>query len=162
MARALKNITGPHFALTSEILEEGYQASRESPRLRIILPIQRTQDARVQRLVNFMQPGTYIQPHCHPEPHATESICLLHGALEIILFQEDGTITSHHLLTKEMPLFDIEPGIWHGMVVHEEDTVVFEVKQGPYNANTDKYFAKWAPVEGDPKAPFFLSKLSQK
>ena len=39
------------------------------------------------------------------------------------------------------------------------DTVIFEVKPGPYDAATDKEFAPWAPPEGDPRAHAYLIQL---
>ena len=43
---------------------------------------------------------------------------------------------------------DTSPGIYHTFFAVEEDTVLFEVKPGPYDSITDKDFAKWAPAEG--------------
>ncbi len=123
-------------------------------------PVQRSQEARVQRLLNFLQPGTYVQPHCHPLPHATESMCLLSGALDVLIFKENGSLINRIPLTMESPLIDIEPGTWHGLIVREADTVIFEVKQGPYDPSTDKTFATWAPPEHSPEAPAYLLALS--
>ena len=161
MPNALPNPSGNLFTLTEEILQKGLEASRTSPRLRMIQPVQRDQNARVQRLLNFLQPGTYIRPHCHPQPHASESVCLLKGHLEVLIFHSDGLVRERHHLSPATPLIDLEPGIWHGMIVHEEDTVIFEVKQGPYDPTTDKEFASWAPAENSPDAEDYLEKLSQ-
>ena len=160
MPNALPNPKGPIFTVTPELLDQGKHASRKSPRLRTMQPVQRSQQARVQRLLNFLQPGTYVQPHCHPLPHATESMCLLSGALDVLIFDESGNITSRYPLTPESPLIDIEPGIWHGLVVRQPDTVIFEIKQAPYDPTTDKNFASWAPSEGSPEAPEYLAKLA--
>ncbi len=160
MSTSLPNLQGPIATLDPPTIAQGLAASRTSPRKRIILPIQRSQDARVQRLANFLQPGTYIQPHCHPEPHATESVCLLQGKLEILLFSESGQIQNRWMLEeKGTRLIDIEPGTWHGMIVHQEDTVVFEVKQGPYDPTQDKTFAPWPPPEGSEEAETYLKSL---
>jgi len=45
------------------------------------------------------------------------------------------------------------------MIVTQPDTLVFEVKQGPYNAETDKDFAPWSPLEDSEEAPLFLENL---
>ncbi|MGC6427693.1 MAG: WbuC family cupin fold metalloprotein [Akkermansiaceae bacterium] len=160
MSRALPNSTGPVVTLEAKTIAEGLAASRATDRKRMILPIQRTQEAQVQRIVNFLQPGTYIRPHCHPLPHATESVCLIQGALEILIFSEGGeVIARHHLRETGNRLIDLEPGTWHGMIVHGEDTVVFESKRGPYDAETDKIFAPWSPEEGDERVGEFLESL---
>jgi len=159
MSNALPNPSGDLFRLELEMLETGKKASRESPRRRMIMPIQRSQDARVQRLLNFLQPGTYIRPHRHPLPHATESLCLLEGELEFLVFSESGEILDRIPLTPENPLLDFEPGVWHGMIVKKPDTVIFEIKLGPYNPATDKEFAAWSPEEESPEVSAFFAKL---
>ena len=151
---AFENPTGDLFQLTDELIEKGIAASRKSERRRMILPIHRKQEAEVQRLVNFLQPGTYVRPHCHPSDHATESIVLLQGAIRFFTFDDAGNRVSEQLLKAQpMPgVVDIEPKVWHSFLVLEPDTILFECKKGPYNAETDKQFADWAPEEGDPKA----------
>lgn len=160
MSRALKNLTGAVVTLDAETLAEGLCASRESERKRMILPVQRAQEAEVQRLVNFLQPGTYIRPHCHPEPHASESVCLIRGKLELLIFSAEGEILERYFLKEEgIRVIDLEPGTWHGMLVHTEDTVIFETKRGPYDATTDKKFAPWSPEEGAEGVNDFLAQL---
>lgn len=150
---AFPNVTGPSFRLTEEILAQGFAGSRESPRRRIILPLHRTQDAAVQRMLNFFQPGTYVRPHVHPRPGQCELVQVLQGRLGFLLFAEDGTLTgTADLEAGAHGLIDIEPGQWHGMVCLAPDTVIVEIKMGPYSAATDKTFAPWAPEEGAPDA----------
>jgi len=147
---AFPNTTGERFTLTEDLLRQGFQASRQSPRLRIILPLHRTQDAAVQRMLNFFQPGTYVQPHIHPQPGQIETIQVLRGRIGFVMFDEQGAVRETHDLraANALGLIDIEPGIWHGLVALEPDTVILEIKKGPYSAMTDKDFAAWAPKEG--------------
>ena len=161
--KALQNPSGDFFKLTDAIIEKGIEASRASSRKRMIYPVQRTQESNVQRLLNFMQPGTYIRPHQHPMLHATESIVLLKGSIRFFTFDGDGEIITDDRLTSDpMPdLVDIEPGTWHFFLVLEQDTIIFECKKGPYNADTDKEFALWSPEEGDKKAIEFMTNLDR-
>jgi len=159
---AFQNPSGDRFHLTDNSIEQGLEASRESNRNRMILPIHRSQDAEVQRLINFLQPGTYIRPHKHPLPHATESIVVLRGSIRFFTLDDYGEImTDQHLTATPIPsVIDIEPRVWHMFLVLETDTIIFECKRGPYNAETDKKFADWAPEEGDPEADIYLQKLN--
>lgn len=154
---ALAAAEGSVFALTEEMLERGCEAARQSPRRRIIFPIHRRPEALVQRMLNFMQPDTYVVPHRHPLEHAIETVQVLRGALGFLIFNEQGEVVSTHRLSaaESVSLLDIEPGIWHGMVILAPDTVILEIKRGPYDASTDKEFASWAPGEGDEEAPDF-------
>jgi cupin fold WbuC family metalloprotein len=151
---AFNNVNGTIFELTDENVQQGIEASRKSPRKRIILPIHRVQEADVQRMINFLQPGTYIRPHKHPLPQATESIVMLRGSIRFFTFDDFGNrLTSRIIGSNPFPgVIDIEPDIWHSFIVLEPDTIIFECKKGPYNSKMDKHFAEWSPVEGSDQA----------
>jgi cupin fold WbuC family metalloprotein len=89
---AFENISGDLFELTDELIENGLKASRESERLRMILPLHRSQEAEVQRMLNFMQPGTYARPHFHSEAHASESIVVLRGSIRFFTHDDEGEV----------------------------------------------------------------------
>ncbi len=159
MPKSLPNPQGKVVLLDDGLLSQALLASRKSERRRIIQPIQRSQDSKVQRLLNCLQPGSYIRPHCHSQAHATETICLLSGSLEVLIFSPEGAVTARHLLSPKSPLIDLEPGVWHGMIVKEADSVILEIKHGPYQAMHDKDFAPWAPPENSPEAADYLARL---
>ena len=160
---ALDNISEPVFQLDEHRWNEGINASRESPRKRMILPVHRKQDALVQRMFNFLQPGTYIRPHRHPGNGATESLVVLQGGIDFFTFDKEGNIQTQRFVGGVVTnsVLDIEPNIWHTFVVKETDTVLFEVKRGPYNPMTDKEFASWAPEESTSASVSYLSKLNE-
>ncbi len=159
MQLAFPNPTGPVFEWTPELRASGIEVSRTSERKRIILPMHREQDALVQRMVNFLQPGTYVQPHLHPRDHASETILVLEGRLGFLVFDGEGNVVSIHDLTSG-GFIDIEPRIWHGLIVLEPDTVVIETKRGPYSSE-DKTFAEWAPTEGEEGCLSYLAELEE-
>lgn len=162
---ALPSPQGAVFVLDETMVRLGIRASRESPRRRIMLPMQRSTDEGVQRLVNFLQPGSYIRPHVHPKPECVENIAVLAGAIVFLTFAEDGTITSAHRLAAGNPascMVDIEQGVWHTLVPLADDTVVLEIKRGPYDAVTDKQFAAWSPAEGSPDADAWLREMARR
>lgn len=159
---AFENPEGDLFLLSDEMIEAGLVASRESERKRMILPIHRKQEAEVQRLLNFLQPGTYIRPHKHPLDHATESIILLKGSIRFFTFDDGGKVLTDHVISSSpIPgVLDIEPNVWHSFLVLEKDTLLFECKKGPYNAKTDKEFAEWSPSEGHQTVEKWMKNLS--
>ena len=161
--KAFDNPSGQIFNLSEEMIDRGLKASRASNRRRIILPIHRKQEANVQRLINFLQPGTYIRPHNHPLAHATESVVLLQGAIRFFTFDDDGNKVSDQVLRSDgIPdLIDIEPKTWHSFLVLAEDTIIFECKKGPYNAQTDKEFASWAPEEDSDDVRTYMQELAK-
>lgn len=158
---ALNNIQGDVFYLTSDFIDTGIEASRQSSRKRIICPIQRSQNDAVQRFFNFLQPGTYIRPHYHALKGATETIHILQGSIVFFVFEDDGTLKDGYYMEAGLTgsLIDIVPGVWHSFVVLSKDTVIVEFKRGPYNALTDKVYADWAPEEGSLAAIEYLKML---
>ena len=76
-------------------------------------------------------------------------------------FNDTGAIENFYQLASESFNFgvDIEPGIFHTFFAVAEDTVLFEVKPGPYEQGSDKDFAPWAPPESSKKAVEYLQNL---
>ena len=115
-----------------------------------------------QRMLNALQPGTYIRPHRHHPPAGSESLVVLRGAVGVVVFEDDGTVRDEALAVlgpRRVTLgIDLRAGVWHTVAALETDTVFFEAKAGPYDpAATD--FAPWAPAEGSPEAAEYLDRL---
>lgn len=146
--------------LDTGLLRQAIEASRQSPRKRVILPLHKQGSAPLQRMLNALQPGTYVRPHRHDKARA-ESLVVLAGGLMFIAFEPDGSIRSTQILRAGSPAFgiDFDGDLWHSMVVLEPDTVLYEAKPGPYDAAGDKQFADWAPEEFTPEAEAYLASL---
>ena len=158
MKLALSNPAGPVFELTAELREEGLRESRLSPRRRMLMPIHRSQEDLVQRMLNFLQPGTFIRAHQHPRDWASETLLVISGVLGFVTFDAEGKVlTSHRLEVGD--LVDIEARVWHSVLALAEDTIILEIKRGPFNEE-DKVFAEWSPEEISPEAPAHLAWLT--
>lgn len=142
---------GSVVVLSESLLSKAVEASRTSPRKRMILPLHKSHEASLHRMMNVMQPGTYIRPHRHSNPPKAESIVVLRGGLWFVTFSEQGALARARKLEPGVGEFgvDIEPGVFHTFIVTDPDTVIFEVKPGPYERASDKDFAAWAPAEGE-------------
>ncbi len=160
MKLALPNPVGPVFELAPALIEEGLRESRLSPRGRMLMPIHRGQDDLVQRMVNFLQPGSYVRAHNHPRPWASETLLVLSGCLGFATFDPAGELLSAHRLDVG-GLVDIEAGVWHSVLALAEDTVILEIKRGPFDAE-DKVFADWSPPEFSDGAPAYLAWLTDR
>lgn len=108
-----------------------------------------------------MQPGTYIRPHWHLYPPKDESVIVLQGELAVFIFDDQGQVQQTFRLAAGSPNFgiDIVAGVCHTFLPLAEDTVMFEVKPGPYVRATDKDFASWAPADGEPGVEAYVTKL---
>jgi cupin fold WbuC family metalloprotein len=165
MSKPMYSMKAPDTAITvfdETMMSEATAASRESVRKRIILPLQKKEGALLQRMLNAIQPGSYIRPHRHA-PDRGESIIVLRGCIIYYTFKENGDVESMVKLQAGTSAFgvDIEGGVWHSFMAVDPDTVLFEVKPGPYNPEADKEFAEWAPEEFSPEAEAYLEVLLQ-
>jgi len=108
----------------------------------------------IQRMLNAFEPKTYVRPHKHQNPDKREVFIILTGRLLVLFFNEKGEIINHVILDRNTGVFAVEiaSGEWHTATGLEEGTVVYEIKDGPYNMLDDKNFATWAPAETDVNA----------
>lgn len=152
---------GPVTVMGTSLMNEAIALSRQSPRRRIICPFHPAASDSLHRMLNAIQPRSYIPPHRHASPPKAESIVVLKGSIGFLCFTEGGSVDQTHVLGASQPSFgiDIHPGVFHTFVALEEDTVLFEVKPGPYEKTSDKDFAPWAPKEGTPEAQAYLEQL---
>jgi len=146
-----------------ELIQRKARDARRSPRRREIHVFHEGDADPLQRMLNAIQPGSYIRPHRHLDPPKSESVVMLQGTLGYVSFTADGAPDeeSFLLLERERGVYgcDIRPGVWHTILALAPDTVIFEVKPGPYSPANDKDFAPWAPLEHSPEAPAFLAQI---
>lgn len=158
---ALDHPEGDLVLLRREDLERTIAESRSAARKRIIRPFHRSLDDPLHRMFNAIQPGSYARPHRHLDPPKAESWIVLRGRLLFICFFDDGSVDDAVVLEAGGECFgiDLVPGRYHTIAALEPDTLIYEVKSGPYSASTDKAFAPWAPKEGSPEAEAYLRAL---
>ena len=72
--------------ITAELLEEVSQKAMASPRKRMNHNFHEDLGADLQRLLNAMEPYTYIRPHRHADPDREEVFVVLRGTLLAIQF----------------------------------------------------------------------------
>ena len=139
--------------ITETLLDETSAKAKLSPRLRMNYNFHDTLDDPINRLLNAMEPTTYVRPHRHLNPDKTEVFLLLRGKVVIFLFDNDGRITEQVLLDPRQGMYggEIEAGVWHSLVVLEPDTVIYEIKNGPFAPVSPENCAPWSPEADDPE-----------
>jgi cupin fold WbuC family metalloprotein len=130
--------------------------ARRTPRLRRNFNLHQEPD-RVQRFLNVLQPGTYVRPHRHLRPtpgEGFECFVVLQGALGLLVLDGDGEVLEQVRLDAVGPVrgVELQEGHYHTLVALSPDTVMFEIKQGPYEPMRDKDFSARFPAEGTPEA----------
>ena len=107
----------------------------------------------VQRFLNVLQTGTYVRPHRHVRPEGVngfEFFLVLQGAIGMVVFDNDGNGVRCERLEARGEQYGIEipEGSYHTLVVLEPNSVILELKEGPYQPSIDKDFLQQFPAEG--------------
>lgn len=128
--------------------------ARRSPRGRMNYNFHRSTDDPINRLLNVMHRGSYLPVHRHLNPARSETCVVMRGSVGVTIYDGDGGVVTRRCVSASGPCsgFDIEAGVWHGLVVLEDDTVLFEVKQGPYAPISPENIAPWTPALEDSEA----------
>jgi len=114
------------------------------------------------RLLNAIEPGSYIAPHRHNDPTKDETMVLLRGSLGLVEFDGEGNVLRCTRLQAGGGALgcDIPHGTFHTVLALSPDTVFLEAKSGPYAALSEAEKAPWAPAEGEPAAADYLAALT--
>jgi len=147
--------------IDNELLDNLTKEARKSLRKRKNFNFHSTLDDPVNRMLNALEPDTYTQPHKHENPDKREVFIVLRGRLSVFFFDIQGNITEIIILDKERGAYGVEvpPRKWHCILSLESGSVVYEIKDGPYDPHNDKIFATWAPEEGSVKVDEYLEFL---
>lgn len=143
--------------INSTAIDELSKKAHSASRLRMNHNIHETLDDPVQRLYNAMQLNTYVKPHRHSGNDRWELFQVLCGSAAILIF-EANKITEKIVISAAGPNYAVEipSNAWHSIVCLQANTVLFEIKKGPYLPTSDKDFAAWAPDEETPGAVEFV------
>ena len=159
MTRANEKTT----VIDNRLLDETSEAARTSPRRRKNHNFHVSEEQIVNRLLNAVEPGSYIQPHRHLDPNKDETFIVVRGRFGLVLFDEAGNVVHSAILAASADAVgaNIPHGTYHTLVSLQPGSVFFEAKAGPYVPISDAERAPWAPGEGEPGAMEYLARLEQ-
>ncbi|HBB31779.1 MAG TPA: cupin fold metalloprotein, WbuC family [Cyanobacteria bacterium UBA8803] len=128
------------------------QQARRSDRLRQGFAFHASEE-KVQRTLIALQPGTYVRPHRHvrdSSDNGFEMLLVLQGAIGVLLFDEQGEVITQEEISAEAQTYGVElaEGIYHTAIALSPDTLILEIKEGPYIPHLDKEFLSHFPLEG--------------
>jgi cupin fold WbuC family metalloprotein len=147
--------------IDAALLDEVCAEAAASPRRRKNRNFHPADDHPAHRLLNAMQPDSYIQPHRHLDPNKDETFVVLRGLLGLLVFDDAGGVVQTARVGAGGTAIgvDISHGTWHTAVALEPDTVFLEAKAGPYLPFSAAEKAPWAPAENAPEAAPYLAGL---
>lgn len=149
--------------LDKQLLHNLSVQAKQNPRLRQNYNLHDSHSDFSQRLLNAMEPGSYVRPHrhlAHPKP---EGFVAVRGRLALFTFDAQGVVAQIVLLGPQEPVFgvDLPCGVWHTIISLEEGSAFYETKPGPYQPIDPLDLAPWAPAEGSPLVADYLEQLKQ-
>lgn len=106
------------------------QQAKESPRLRQAFDLRTTPNDSSQRILNAVEPGTILPIHRHRG--STETIIVLRGKVVQHYYNYAGEKTASYELAPNSAQvgMSVPVGQWHALESLEEESVVFEFKDG--------------------------------
>lgn len=155
--------------ITAKTVDQLRAESLASARRRQHMNLHASHNEPVQRLLNAIQIDSYIRPHRHSIDPKIESLFALAGSFVLFVFDENGQVARIIRLVSEKYIHraetclgvELSPGTWHTVLAMEPDSILLELKAGPFDTNAAKEYAPWAPDEGTEEGCIYLKKLRE-
>jgi cupin fold WbuC family metalloprotein len=141
--------------LNEKLFLELSQKALLSPRKRTHFNLHEDLTDPVQRLCIAMEPGSYARPHKHG-PEVWELFIIFKGSAAMLVFDNTGKVIERAELREgKTVVVEIAKGVWHTLVATSPNSILMEIKPGPYTPPTPNNFAAWAPAENTEDAASF-------
>ena len=113
------------------LLNKVNESAKTSPQLRMNFNLHESFDAKAQRLINILLPGTPMPIHRHK--HTAETCVIMRGKMFVVFYDELGGQIERYLLDPTIGNYGVQipKGQWHTVEVIEPSAIL-EVKDGPY------------------------------
>ncbi len=141
---------GPISELGKDALELLREAVKKTPRRRARINAHPGSDDALHEMIIALEPGSYIRPHKHPAK--SESFHIIEGAVDIVVFDDEGEII------KIVPLsalggegsffYRMSEPFFHTLLIKSDLLIVHEITNGPFRPE-GTVFADFAPAETD-------------
>lgn len=118
--------------IDNQLINSVTEQAKQSPRLRMNYNFHQSLDDKCHRFLNAMEVGTQVAVHHHITKD--ETLVVLRGKVRVLIYNDEGEITEDAIIDPKQGRYgvDIPKNTWHTVECLESDTVVFEVKEGPF------------------------------
>ena len=123
--------------ITQELLDDLTRQAKSSPRLRMNMDLRNSPEDQSQRMLNAIEPGSPIPIHRHQK--SSETVVCLRGRLVWEYYDELERICTERIeLSPNGPIvaLNVPQGQWHTVKALESGSVIMEVKDGKYEAQS--------------------------
>lgn len=137
-------------AISDSDLEALKAEARRTSKKRARLCAHPGPEALQQDMVIALAGATYIRPHLHRD--RAETFHVVEGLAQLLIFSDDGTVTSRLSLgppgSGQCFFCRIEAGLFHTLIPEGDWFVVHEATTGPFRPD-GSVWAPWSPDESD-------------
>jgi cupin fold WbuC family metalloprotein len=146
--------------VTAADLDELKKLALQNPRQRVRLCAHRSPQDNLHEMFIVHTPDCYVRPHKHLGK--AESMAVLEGEVDVVLFNEDGSI--RQIIQMGAPgsgkIFyqRLSDPIFHTLIIRTPFLVFHESTEGPFRREST-IFPKWAPAEEGATAIGFINKI---
>lgn len=138
------------------LLDKLTAEAKVSPRLRMNMDLRDSETDSSQRMLNAIEPGSFIPVHRHRK--TSETVVVLRGRVVEEYYSSAGVVEASYELaacgdarsesgmTEVACALNIPAGQWHTLKALESGTVIAEFKNGPYEPIGDGDILKNAQV----------------
>lgn len=129
-------------------------ATRSAPRGRVRINMHGDGSDSLHQMIITMSPKSYIRPHKHPGK--IESFHIIDGALDVVVFDNEGEIVRIVPMSSDPARGDAicyrmsEP-LYHTLIIRSATLTIHEITNGPFVPG-GSIFAPFSPEEGDAEA----------
>ena len=150
-----------HTWIDRTLLEHVSGLAAASPRRRKNFNFHLSEHEASHRLLNAIEPDSYIPPHRHLDSTKDETLIVVRGQLGAVIFDEAGKVADTAVLDAggERVGINVIHGTYHTVLALAPGTVFFESKAGPFRPLGTPEFAPWAPREGAEDAQAYFATL---
>lgn len=154
---------GPIAAIGSADIALLRQAVRQTARRRVRINAHPGHDDALHEMIIAIESTSYIRPHRHPGK--SEAFHIIEGAVDIVVFRDDGAIEQIVSLGEKggpHPFYyRMSEPRFHTLVIRSDLLIVHEITNGPFSPEGTVY-AAFAPGEGEPAAAEFQAELLER
>ena len=118
--------------IDNQLLDDVSRQAQKSERLMMNYNFHQNLEDKCYRFLNAVEPGTKVEIHRHPTKD--ESFVILRGKVRVLTYNDEGEVLEDIVLNPREGRYgvDIPKNVWHNVECLESDSVIFEVKEGPF------------------------------
>lgn len=148
--------------LDSVLFQRLLDEAASSARKRSFYTLHTSHQEPVQRLVIGLLPDSFVPIHRHTQPQQWELFIILSGAVDLLVFDDAGCVSSRRRIEAGSALCAVElpPLTWHSIVC-QQPAVFIEIKQGPFDASSPAQIAAFSALENTAQTSACLAWLQQ-